>query len=60
MKVYGIQHKRCRIGRRICANLDKRQERLAYPGGRKGRSQWIMPELGLMVEEHPKQYGGRL
>ncbi len=60
MKEYGIQRRTCRIGRRICANLDKRQECLAYQGKQKGRSQWIVPELGLMVEEHPKQYGGHL
>ncbi len=60
MKEYGAQRRRCRIGRRICTNLDKRQEHLAYPGEQKGRSQWIVPELGLMVEEHSKQYDERL
>ncbi len=60
MKEYGIQRRRYRIGRRICANLDKRQERLAYPGERKGQSQWIVPELGLMVEERSKRYDERL
>jgi hypothetical protein len=60
MKEYGIQCRRCRIGWGICANLDKQQERLAYLGERKGWLQWIVPELGLMVEEHSKQYNERL
>jgi hypothetical protein len=60
MKEYGVQRRRRRIGQRICANLDKRQECLAYPGERKGWSQWIVPELGSIVEERPKRYGGCL
>jgi hypothetical protein len=60
MKEYGIQHRRCRIGRRICANLDKQQEHLACLGERRGQSQWIMPELGLMVEGRSTQYDERL
>jgi hypothetical protein len=56
MKEYGIQHRRCRIGQRICANLDKRQEHLACLGKRRGRLQWIVPELGLMVEKQSVQY----
>ncbi len=60
MKENGVQHRRCRIGRRICAKLDKRQEHLACPGERRGRSQWIVPELGLMVEERSTQYDERL
>ncbi len=56
MKEYGVQHRKCRIGQSICANLDKQQEYLACPGERRGWSQWIVPELGLMVEERSMQY----